>query len=236
MQNFDKDGVKCVFVRHGESKHNQVLHENEILTDEHHKKMASMSNSNLTDKGKAQAQETAKHLYQKSKKMGYKKFVVWISPFARTVETAAPFVDLINSDDEVTKEIKYVTELYEHTDIDKIIDPELSDIGIKHDLTQEDFIKRVIDFNEIFKAKLETLDNQTLVIIFGHSHFLSILLTYLNTHNEFKDIKQSSLALPNCSISTLRYKAKKSELWTIYHISSISHLPDELKTGHHTLF
>jgi len=214
-----------IFVRHGESETNKFIHDsnNNYEDYEEHKELSQKINSNgnpnLTKLGKAQAEFTARFLMKKLKKMGSPKVEVNISLYNRAQQTAEPFIELYG------EYIAHHTtpELLEWTPKKKKLSQAHLDSGLKHDNSWDEFQDRV-------KRFVETLnENSTIKIIFGHSMFISAVISYLASQKEwFPSIDQLCFQLPNCSISTVLKKPKR---WATHYVGSISHLADPLVTG-----
>ena len=85
-------------VRHGESMSNQVIHESkhQQVDEAGVRKLESFDDPSLTEKGQAQATQTAEYIYKQllSTYGSDVKVEVWISPFLRTRQTAQLFLDI----------------------------------------------------------------------------------------------------------------------------------------------
>lgn len=227
----------AIYIRHGETHSNKLVH-GKTLSDDDEKKIKQECNPDLTDIGLEQGVVTADYLTNAIKESGFSKIILLVSEYDRAKKTAEPFINKLETlakHDGISFSIKYDTEIIEYTPIHKVIPDELQRRGITHDPTISDFIQRVTRFNNNLKEQLQAIDSSTVVIIYGHSLFFSVLLTHQGTQELFSKIKWVAHELPNCSVSTVSYKPQ-SNIWSIHNTGSTSHLPSALTTGSHTLF
>lgn len=222
---------KVILVRHGESESNKIIHINKTLTEDHEEQLSRFSNPNLTDLGFKQATQTGNYLHNILKNNN-KKINVWISPYDRTQQTAKPFLDICLSQS-MQLETNIVPDLYEYTSPKKQLGENLLKLGVGHDHSFDDFVKRVIQFNSKLKEKLFEMDEDQILIIFGHSLFFSILMEYQVVQESYSNIHDVTFELPNCSISTIGFNFEKNK-WSIYNVATMSHLQSDYVTGTHT--
>lgn len=211
---------QIVYVRHGESVSNKIIHSNPGgLTEEHKDMINSMSNPALTELGQKQAHDTGVHIVDKIIGMGYKKVVMLVSPYDRAIQTSMPFVNNAKIRG-LLLDIVNVDEMVEYTTPTR-------------DRDWKSFVDRVKKFNNTLKGLLnDEVDGDAIFVLFGHSLFFSTLLTYQGTQELFEDIPCIAHELPNCSLSVVEYVNRKPQYWAIYHTSDVGHLFKP--TGHHT--
>jgi len=228
-----------IYVRHAESESNAVIHNSrknnrKKLTDSQEDKINSYHDPNITPHGIKQSEQTAYNLLSTLKIMNKKKINIWMSPFQRAQDTAKYFIDSCNKE-ELSVKVSVMLELQEYTSSKKpITDEQLKSGIIIHD-TMEMFIDQIMKFNDTLKKELIDQDDDSILIIFGHSMFFSTLMSYHIIHELYKPIEIPSLRLPNCSISCEAYFPDKLK-WKSYVVASTSHLPKELVTGNHVPF
>ena len=221
---------KVIYIRHGESESNKIIHDNKKLTNEHEEQIKCFLNPNLTNLGSEQANKTGDYLY-KILKNKYKKIYVWISPYNRTQQTAKPFLQLSQ---DLPVESNIMPDLYEYTSNNKQPNDELIKLGINNDITWNHFINRVIKFNIKLKEKMLKMHEDEILLIFGHSLFFSVLMAYQTVQEKDAEIDDITFELPNCCLSTIGYNTTRKR-WSIYNVASVSHLNKNLVTGNHTL-
>jgi len=167
--------------------------------------------------------ETASYLIKICEKNSIEP-IVWSSKYTRAQQTAEPFLTFAKRNYNVDKDLR-----------------EYSRVGrtfpdwVTPDESWESFCQRVF----IFAKKLKELDQSETYIIFGHSLFFSVLLSYLSTQEEYEFCNKSfAIHLPNCSISTIKWcKSNKfgdGDHWEIYNVGFVGHLREA--TGTHTAF
>lgn len=235
LKNLTKNSF-TIYVRHGESEQNQIIHKSE---GQQVQDLQKMYDPELTDLGKKQAEMTAEYLcYMLDKYYPHVTINVWVSPFKRTKQTAQPFIDkkpqvVVNSQclnhllQEYTSEKnKYPIEMVESMDI----------IPYHKDLYHYyDCIKALSERIKIFNRNDDV--NPTVLIIFGHSLTFSQLLTYQSNNEAYQPQEISRIHLPNCSISVVQYQQSETKFrgWQIYQTGNIAHLA-KYATGIHTPF
>lgn len=127
-------------------------------------------------------------------------------------------------------DVTYKDDMYEYTHPEKIIE---DDMGIKHDETWQHFILRVVNCANQLEEEVKKYDDKTVFILFGHSLYFSILMSYIVTKDNIDNI-DNCFELPNCSINSIVYREDKKK-WRICHTSSIAHL-GQYATGYHNSF
>ncbi|CAH6419020.1 Histidine phosphatase superfamily clade 1 [uncultured virus] len=115
-------GPLVIFVRHGESQSNKLIHDNlgiELTPEQIHERQ----DPELTELGVKQAARTAEYLYQRLESYGSDvKVHVWVSPFARTRETAHEFITRAEN---MVVEYEEFPWLQEHTFMNKALSQSL---------------------------------------------------------------------------------------------------------------
>jgi len=216
-----------IFVRHGESETNIFLHKGHPNAEE---EIHKNGDPDLTAMGLAQAANTSAHLQQVLATMEMPRIRVMQSVFTRALQTGHPFTREYPNIDSVTDSV----DLLEYTPAKKALTDVHLDRGICHD-TWETFRDRVVTFYDTHMVS-GTRQVDAPVVIFGHSVFISCLLTYVGTQGTFfPDSDQLAIRLPNCSISTVAWSNDR-EQWVIDAVGSIAHLTSELVTGTHNDF
>lgn len=208
-----------LLIRHGESESNNIFRNEGDYPN--------VSDAVLTKLGHQQAEVTANHLMQCFKNYGTEmpKITVWMSPFMRTQQTAAPFIELAK-DSIVHTEV--IPTLQEYTSISKHLSEELIKAGCINHQSWNHFIENVRTFNTQLKKTYRALQDDEILVIFGHSIVISVLLSYYASQrkNMPATIDDISIHIPNCSITSLKLNSKGR--WNIYTTASIAHLPSTL--------
>jgi broad specificity phosphatase PhoE len=207
-----------IFIRHGESQSNKLIHDGVENASE---LIPKIGNPQLTNLGKEQSEATGNALVKYLKEINSPMVSVFISPFARTQQTAQPFLEKYSNRDK-----KISTELMEYTQCEsKMGDVRLScgDENVDFDETWENFQDRIMKFLN-FVADVKDSDY---LVVFGHSLFISCVISYISS-GVIPEEENLSFRFPNCSISTIR-EAKYR--WKIEHVASIAHLSKNLITG-----
>lgn len=239
-----------IYVRHGETVSNKYLHSGE---SSHHSRKSSggdfvrnpagsrfdprgdlldLADPKLTEVGKEQAEEVGNHFQNILPQTHYENLLLLVSPYQRTIDTSLPTYISLKRDYFI--DYRILDELYEYTPPQKNIP---SKFNFENDKDFSSFVNRVREFNIQLKDICETLSKNTLVIIFGHSLFFSVLLEIQSCQEEIVTIEKGSFHLPNCSLSVVVYDKSDSEgEWSILGVGSISHLSLEIRTGTHNLF
>lgn len=234
-----------VYVRHAESEANVIIHKEKDklkkLSDDQDELINSYIDPNITSLGEQQALYTAKYLIERIRLMNKTNITVWISPFRRTQETAKYFINLC-IENNITYKVQIIPELQEYTTNKKPVSEILIDNGIVIHKSFSEFVSQVIIFNNILKNELRKQDQNTIHILFGHSLFFSVLMSYHIIHEQVFPKNISSLQLPNCSIScealneTYNNSDNNESAWLTFVVGSISHLPNNIVTGNHIPF
>lgn len=227
-----------VYVRHAESDANLIIHtsksQRKVLTASQEDKLNSYHDPDITPIGIKQADCTAAYLVSKIKSMNKKTVDIYISPFKRAQDTAKPFIDCCISD-ELTLNVLTINDLQEYTPLNKVLTDEQKKVGLIFHETYDAFVERVVSFNEVLKQELQKQDDDRIIVIFGHSLFFSVLMTYHIGHEKIRPTEISSLQMPNCSISCESYRPESLQ-WRTLVVSNASHLPREIATGIHVPF
>jgi broad specificity phosphatase PhoE len=211
-----------IFVRHGESESNLHIH-TDPNDPQLNEKINKNGNPHLTELGKLQAEKTAEYLVDKLKG---RHVYLFTSKFARTIETAKPFLERANVLCVTSTEL-----LNEYTKPTKVLSERDRDIGISHHQTWDCFIANVKEFIKVL-SECRYGD----IVVFGHSLFISVLISYLGSkgNHEINGAEEKTVfELPNCSITTVGLTESD---WHIYHVGSINHLNSKLVTGIHVPF
>lgn len=239
-----------IYVRHAESESNAIIHtakkENlihtskksnlKILSQSQEVLLNSYSDPNITFIGSQQASCLAEHLINKINILNKKTVNIWISPFKRTIETANKFIELCTKNN-IDHNVKIMPELQEYTSKKKTLTDKEIDAGlIIHD-TIDVFLNKITIFNDILKQHLyeQEVNQDSVLILFGHSLFFSSLMTYHITQETILPTDTSSLQIPNCSISCESFNCETNK-WKTFIVGSIAHLPTTLITGNHVPF
>lgn len=214
-----------IFVRHAESESNVFIH-TDRNDPELSNKINALGDPNLSDLGAKQAQTVGEYL---AMQLGGKEVRVLTSRFTRCIQTSRPFCEGFSGTLEF---VKHIDLLQEYTSPAKNLTDQHKSNGIMHHSTWDDFTKNV----SLFVGLLENLaqDNTKPIVVFGHSLFLSAMLSYLGSTKRFMPEKsQLCFRLPNCSITTFEYS---QDVWKIFNVASVAHLPKSLTTGTECLF
>lgn len=151
-----------------------------------------------------------------------------ISTFSRALETSNYFVENYKNIESTT----YSSQLIEYTPPKKNLSQHNIQNGLKHDDEWRDFKDRVIKFCDSIFDK----PPQSPMIIFGHSMFISCVVSYISSNRLFFPQKtELSFRLPNCSITTFTYDESHNS-WCVDCVGSIAHLPKDMITGTHNPF
>lgn len=219
------DSYPIVFVRHGESEANVFLHDHDPNADE---KINRLGDPKLSKLGQKQAECVGKGLIDSLTKMGTPNVNVLVSQFTRAVETSNYFTENYPNIDNML----ITNSLLEYTPTKKNLSQIHLNSGLNHDHTWDQFKERIVKFcDEYF-----TSPPKSPMIIFGHSMFISCLVTYISSHRTFfPDKNQLCFRFPNCSITTFLWDGERNR-WVADHVASIAHMDVKLITGTHTPF
>lgn len=171
-----------IFVRHGESQSNLFLHNNDPDAS---RKIQQIGDPELTELGTLQATCTAKHLCETLMHMELPKVRVLISPFARAQQTAKPFLEMYCSK---IKESQVIPDLLEYTSPEKNLCQQHLETGLKHDKSWDEFKERIIKFEKIVGGEPDCP-----IIVFGHSMFISCLVSYISSQKNLFSRKESNV-------------------------------------------
>lgn len=214
-------------IRHGESESNKIIHSQEIKDSKKRKKALNANGDPcLTPLGCQQAFHTAKHLFDKISEK-YSSVNILVSPLKRTKETADPFIELCKKNNFPFK-LVYDPNLQEYTSPQKQVDELLTHLGepLIVDKQWSHFTDRVLKILKVLREPSETP-----FIIFGHSQFFSVLLSYFGSQETYVLPRHKIVFhLPNCCITTFSYYY---DHWRIYYVANILHLPKSYRTGQH---
>jgi len=211
-----------IFVRHGESESNWFIHQDKgdpELTNN----INALGDPELTELGKNQAEAVGDYLHARLKD---KIVRVFSSPFARTHQTAEPFISR-KSKERITFSCRTLGVLQEYTKPEKQLTEDHHNKGIVHHETWDDFTKRI----RIFAEQLEDhcQENAHPIVIFGHSLYLSALTSYIASSKQMMPKKEQLVfRIPNCSITTFEFSQGS---WRIFNVASLAHLRTKAITG-----
>ena len=213
-----------IFIRHGESTSNKIIHDRTDETDEDiDRKIQEIKSPVLTDLGHVQAQRVSKYLMELLKRENVINCRVCSSTYQRTMQTADPLAKALNTP------IHIIEGSQEYTP------PKKSTQGEPVDESFESFKLRVHTLMNTLKDKLMA-DPSSPLIVFGHSLVISYILSSLNREYEdmrYYDGNHLTFQIPNASITTIKYKNDKDK-WIASNMSNIFHL-GESKTGNSSM-
>lgn len=210
-----------VFIRHGESDSNVLLHQskNDINLSS---KISALGDPGLSELGEKQALAVGEYL--RTILGPNQKVKVLTSLFSRTKQTAEPFCNLHKDNVEVF----HLESLNEYTRPTKYLSQAHLDAGLKHHKEWSDFTNQIEEFVNSLEALAQS-NVGSVILIFGHSLFISVMVSYLGSHQTFMpDKSQLVFRFPNCSITTMRYSLGN---WKLLNVGSIAHLPENLNSG-----
>jgi len=234
--NYSYKNNLVIYVRHAESEANRLIHNREDqlkpLSKSQEAIMTSLhTDPNITLNGTHQAVSTANYLLDRIRMMGRTNVTVWISPFQRTLQTAKPFIDLCANHHHIDCEVCILPELQEYTTDKYTLSDKQKQSGLIVHESVNHFLDKVVEFSNILKNQLKTQESNNVLIVFGHSLFISSLMAYHVTHETFLN-DLSGFHLPNCSISCEMYQFEKNR-WHTFIVGSIAHIPEKFITGNH---
>jgi broad specificity phosphatase PhoE len=212
--------TNVIFVRHGESESNVFIHAdpNDAMLSQ---KICAIGDPKLSNKGHLQANDVGEFLV---KKLDGKKVRVLTSLFTRTIQTSQPFCDAYKDNIELHEHTKL---LCEYTKPLHQLSNDHKSQGLEHHHTWEEFTNQVEDCVDLLESLAQCSD--TPIVVFGHSLFLSVLVSYLGSSKTMVPEKQQlTFRFPNCSITTLCYSQGS---WKIFNVGSIAHIPVDHITG-----
>lgn len=216
------DSYPIVFVRHGESEANVFLHTNDPDSS---RKINRLGDPTLSDRGLKQSECTGKMLIRRFQELGTPGVHVLVSQFTRAIETSNYFVYNYPQIDSMN----ITNVLLEYTPPKKNLSQLHLDSGLQHDYSWEDFKDRIIQFCDRYL----TSPPKSPIIVFGHSMYISCLVSYISSHRTFfPDKDQLCFRFPNCSFTTFLWSSKR---WVIDHVASVAHLDEVLVSGTHTM-
>lgn len=115
------------------------------------------------------------------------------SPFIRTQQTAEPFL----RKHQLVAQREHLLLLQEYTKPEKNLTDENKKRGIVHHNTWESFTNDVKKFVDLLEEMAQ--NNNKTIVIFGHSLFLSAMLSYIGSSQKFMPTKKElHFRLPNC--------------------------------------
>ena len=236
-QSFLSKQPTVITVRHGESESNLVIHKspNQLVDESGVKKLESFEDPALTATGIIQANLTAEHLYNHfiTTYGDDVKLMIWISPFLRTRQTAEPFIKMASS---LIENIRIEPMLQEFVRSGKELSSDfITETGLKNHQSWIEYQDDIKTLNEKIKTTIRSFNDNTHLVIFGHSLTTSILTTYQATNEHYITESYATIQLSNCSLTTVRYN-ERFKSWDILHVGAIAHLPTEYATGIHVTF
>ena len=213
--------TRIIFVRHGESDANAYIHKDpndpELAT-----KIDAMGDPELTLIGKKQSEAVGKYL---ANALVNEKVQVLTSLLMRTIQTAEPFRKLHEPNVEVYSSDEL---LLEYTRPHKMLTEAEIQRGIKIHETWNEFTQQVETFVDVLENIAQCSSGRP-IVIFGHSLFLSVMLSYIGSCKKMiPDKSQLIFRSPNCSITVFEYS---QGAWKILQVASIAHLSNEIITG-----
>ena len=212
--------TNVIFVRHGESESNVFIH-NDPLDPKLSEKVFAIGDPLLSVKGHLQAVDVSNYLI---KQLGGKKVRVLTSLFTRTIQTSQPFYDSYKDNIEIYEHTKLLCEYTKP--LHQLNDEHLAK-GIQHHNNWKEFTNQIEDCVDLLENLTQCSDSP--IIVFGHSLFISVMISYLGSYKNFIPEKhQLSFRFPNCSITSLHYNQGN---WEIYNVASIAHLSYTNVTG-----
>jgi broad specificity phosphatase PhoE len=97
--------------------------------------------------------------------------------------------------------------------------------------TRTSFMNRTKDVLEILKNLSQKSDRPNAVIIFGHSQWISMLLTMMTSTNTNIMLHE----FPNCSITNIGIDENTRRM-RIFSTGDVAHIPVKKRSGIHTLY
>ena len=209
-----------LFIRHGESETNKFIHQDP--NDPHlSDKINAVGDPHLTENGILQAKQVGEYLITILKD---KKVRVLTSLFTRTIETSQPFCDEYKSN---VSENESLEILSEYTKPQKKLTDEHLKKGLRNHIDWYDFTVSIEECVDILEDMAQC--NNQPIIVFGHSLYISTLISYLGSSKMFMPEKsQLIFRFPNCSITSCEYSQGS---WRIFNVASIAHLTHDVITG-----
>lgn len=209
-------GRTIIFVRHGESQANAHQHADRNDPDLQ-QKMDAHGDPGLTETGVKQADVTAYYLAEKLTG----SMLVLVSFMKRAYRTAEMFLRRCEP------RVQYLSMLNEYTRPSKKLTAEHRGAGIYHHDSWDEFTAQVAAFVDMIEQRVE----EETVVVFGHSLFLSVLVSYVASNKRFIPEKdQCVFRFPNASITTFVYE-ENTKRWRVLHTASTAHMDDSIKTG-----
>lgn len=211
--------TSVIFVRHGESETNVHIHRNPTDPDLS-KKIDALGDPELSELGCKQAQAVGKYLENALKDQ---KVRVLTSQFTRTNQTAEPFMNS-HGNIEVHQKLDCIQE---YTKPSKKLTDEHKDKGIIHHRSWNHFTDIMDSFVDLLEFLAQS--NDAPIVVFGHSLYFSVLVSYLASGKRHLPRKQDLIfRFPNCSITSMQYSQGS---WRIFNVASLAHIPRGLITG-----
>lgn len=196
--------TRFYFIRHGQSTFN--------TTDAVDKTL--MVDSELIYRGHEEAKQTAWCL--SSKIPSNSNLVILQSPLKRATQTAAHFIDMLESDQRQYK-VTTINQLHEFQPKEQTI-PENLISTITTDDDESTFRQRVHSLSVMLRDLSKEF---TSVVVFSHSHLLSCLIQYLMFQETLISCPEPAFKLYNCSITIVDLKDNK---WNIVLFNNTDHL------------
>ena len=168
------------------------------------KKEYSDNNPDLTELGYKQAKIVCQHLKEKLKNRPFK---IMTSPLKRAILTAEPL-------------LKHVDQEYE-------INEMLIEFSFAKKASWKEFTNTIAQV----VTRLENHSDDVPIVIFGHSIYLSCLISYIASAKiGFLEKRDLAFRIPNAAITTCTFDKSKSK-WKILNVAAIDHLPQEIQSG-----
>ena len=117
--------------------------------------------------------------------------------------------------------------LQEYTKPEKTLTKDHLNRSIVHHKTWDDFTHQIRRFVDELEDHCQ--ENAHPVVIFGHSLYLSVLVSYLASSKKMMPKKEELVfRFPNCSITTFEFS---QGCWRIFNVATLAHLPNNVITG-----
>jgi broad specificity phosphatase PhoE len=213
-----------IYVRHGESEQNKIIHSS---SEQRVESLEKMYDPPLTQLGVKQAQMTGEYLACMLNEFYPQSSVyVWVSPLARAQQTANEFLTSKFLTRKVSAAItpnlqEFVKKGEEYPDF------MIERWNLKNHYSINEYLSDVVHLNTQIESYLQMKQNpHHILIIFGHSLTFSQLLTFQSNNEKIPLTQIARIHLPNCSISVAQYTSEGNRFdgWQVYQTGSISHL------------
>jgi len=217
-----KQGVEFVFIRHAESESNAEIHSGNIDN------LTVFDDVRLTERGFEQAKQV--YCYVKEALATRTLMRMLTSPQQRAIDTCKKLKPIFSD--------RFAVEpcIFEYRS------PPQKDLVTAHgvctvDKTWGQFWARVrlfrLSCEKIVRSLSEAeLDTKPVVVVFGHSLFISAFLTLCCSDDNAdppEDGQALSFHIPNASSTSVFYN---TEMWSVLHVGSTDHLSPDLRIKH----